>query len=355
MTTPPAKDARSAPNLSIAQMLGVMRVEFHRARTQRVPLCTLMVAVDGLQTIFETHRWPGKDAAMRAAYGMLKACSKELGFFGMALMSGDRIMALFPNTEPARVSELGSRMVERARKTPLTFDGETIPLTLSLGAAHNLLAETNSSFEGLVEMAGRALFMATEGSGDRYVMWREAEAEIDSLRQALEARKRSFAAEEQTLEDEASEIGGLQQAELVDKIQRIFATVTMTSEIESLQTQIVDLAVKELYEERRKAVAAQMAEHRRQTDQLEKRIAKLTSILGVTEEELKRVMAMKNIDAGVASIFRTVQGLTAEDAQAETKKALMSEIFKQNVSFQKRAETADAQNTNAQKAEPQAA
>jgi hypothetical protein len=53
-------------------------------------------------------------------------------------------------------------------------------------------------------------------------------------------------------------------------------------------------------------------------------------------------MAMKNIDPGVASIFRTVQGLSAEDAQAETKKALMSEIFKQNKAFQKRENAVQA-------------
>lgn len=336
MTSTANQEARTAPSLSIAQMLGVMRVEFHRARSQRQPLCTLMIAVDGMDAIFERHRWPGKDAAIRAAYELLKLSSKELGFFGMALMSGDRIMAVFPHTEPVRLVELGTKIVDRARKAPLSIAGESVPITLSLGASHNLLAETNSSFEGLVEMAGRALYMATEGQGDRYVMWREAEAEIDGLRSALEARKQSFAAEQQMLEDEVSEIGGLQQAQLVDKIQQLFAVVDRTPEIEALEGQILELAVKELYEERRKAIALQMAEHQRQTDQLEKRIAKLTSILGVTEEELKRVMAMKNIDAGVASIFRTVQGLSAEDAQAETKKALMSEIFKQNVSFQKR-------------------
>lgn len=336
----PGNAPRTAPNLSIAQMLGIMRVEFHRARTQRVPLCCLMVAIDGLETIFEQHRWPGKDAAMRAGYELLKISAKELGFFGMALMSGDRIMAVFPNTEPTRLQELGARILERARKQPLAIDGESIPITLSCGAAHNLLAETNSSFEGLVERAGRALFMATDAKGDRYVMWREAEAEIDGLRQALEDRKKSFAAEQQMLEDEVSEIGGLQQAQLVDKIQQLFAGVSHTPEIDGLQSQIIELAVKELYEERRKAVDAQMAEHRRQTDMLEKRIAKLTSILGVTEEELKRVMAMKNIDPGVASIFRTVQGLSAEDAQAETKKGLMADIFKQNLAFQKREKTA---------------
>jgi GGDEF domain-containing protein len=337
MSSPANQPSTKPPQLSIAQMLGVMRVEFHRARSARQTLCTLMIAVDNLDEIFETYYWPGKDAAIRAAYDLLKSCCKELGFFGMALMSGDRIMAVFPNIEPGRLSELGNRIVEAARTTPLKHSGKTIPITLSLGASHNLLAETNSSFEGLVQMAGRALFMATEGNGNRYVMWREAEAEIDGLRAALEERKQSFAREQQVLEDEVSEIGGLQQAQLVDKIQQLFAGVGRTSEIQALEKQILDLAIKELYEERRKAVAVQMAEHRRQTDQLEKRIAKLTSILGVTEEELKRVMAMKNIDAGVASIFRTVQGLSAEDSQAETKKALMSEIFKQNISFQKRA------------------
>ena len=337
--TPAAREpqAKTAPTLTIAQMLGVMRVEFHRARTQRYPLCCVMIAVDGLPGIFERHGWNGKDAAMRAAYELLKIVARERSFFGMAVMSGDRVMAVFPQTPPARLSELGQALVERARQAPLSIGGEKLAITLSLGASHNLLAETNSSFEGLVEMSGRALYLSTEAKGDRYVMWREAEAEIDGLRAELEAQKKSFAAEQQILEDEASEIGGLQQAELVDKIQRIFAGVPSTPDIETLQRQVVELAVKELYEERRKAVAAQMAEHRRQTEMLEKRISKLTSILGITEEELRRVMAMKNIDAGVASIFRTVQGLTAEDGQAETKKALMSEIFMQNKAFQKRA------------------
>src|SRR5204862_8351500 len=107
------------------------------------------------------------------------------------------IMAVFPNIEPGRLSELGNRIVEKARTTPLKHSGKTIPITISLGASHNLLAETNSSFEGLVQMAGRALFMAKEGNGDRYVMWPEAEAEIDGLRAALEERKQSFAREQQ--------------------------------------------------------------------------------------------------------------------------------------------------------------
>ena len=92
----------------------------------------------------------------------------------------------------------------------------------------------------------------------------------------------------------------------------------------------------------RKAVAAQMSEHKSQMDVLERRIAKLTSLLGVTESELRRVLAMKNIDAGVASLYQTVQGLVDGDPQAENKKALMGEIFQQNLAFQKRNQPAAA-------------
>jgi hypothetical protein len=46
-------------------------------------------------------------------------------------------------------------------------------------------------------------------------------------------------------------------------------------------------------------------------------------------------MAMKSIDPGVASLYRTVQGLSYEDQMFEMKKAMMSSIFEANVALQK--------------------
>lgn len=434
----PVKPAGS--KLSIAQMLGLMRVEFHRARAQRQPLCCLMVAVDGLADMQKRGGFALKQAAMRGAYENLKTVARERQCFGMSLLSGDRIMAIFPGTPPARLSEFGNALVEYSRVHPITFTGlyrEDVPakpaetpaaqeasapkaeeaapaaaaeteevqfseedagarlksresldeeakaqeakaqeakapeakpegakppeekpeekklepvksvfrkpgepveikLTLSLGASHNLLAETSSSFEGLVEKAGRALSTAREANGDRYVMWREAEAEIAGLRDDLAAQRASFRQEEAVLREEASEMGGLQQAALIDRIQSIFAKVPRTPDLETVEKEIIAFAVEELYEGRKKAVEAQMAEHRAMVDQLERRVAKLTSLLGVTEEQLQRVLAAKTIDEGVASIYRTVQGLAADAAQAEQKKAMMGVIFKENLAFQKR-------------------
>ena len=455
-------------------MLRVMRVEFQRAGVQRQPLCCLMVAVDGIADMQRRGGFTLKQAAMRAAYEHLKTVARERQCFGMSLLSGDRIMAIFPGASPQRLSEFGNALVEHARKNPIRYtglyrddppakkpeakptstdpsvaeppasgttassgtsestkagegtktgeasraedvhgdaheitfedhpddrlksreavleaeaaakesaakeapakeaaDGKDEPksplpaateaasptpapkrkpgepvevkLTLSLGASHNLLAETSSSFEGLVEKSGRALQTAREANGDRYVMWREAEAEIAGLRDDLAAQRASFRHEEALLREEASEVGGLQQAALVDRIQAIFAKVPRTPEIEAVEKEIIALAVAELFEGRQKAIEAQMAEHARLVDQLERRIAKLTSLLGVTEEELQRVLAMKTIDEGVASIYRTVQGLGAEAAQAEQKKAMMAVIFQENLAFQKRNDAAEAE------------
>jgi GGDEF domain-containing protein len=334
--------AAGQKRLSVAQMLHVMRVEFHRARTQRYPLVCAMLCIDGLDELVAKHGYALKPAALRQAYELLRNVCREHSFIGMVLMAGDRIMAVFPNLTPTRGSELGRALCERARAQTLVAGDAPVPLSLSVGMAHNQLAETNSSFEGIVNIAGRALTMARDAGGGRHFLWREAEAELAELRDQLAERRQAFEEQHAVLREEVAEVGELQKSEVIDRIQALFAGVTRSDEIVELEKQVLALAAKELYEERQKAVQAQVAEHKRLIDQLERRIAKLTQILGVTEEELKRVMDMKSIDPGVASIYSEVQGLAGSDEQAATKKAMMAVIFKANLDFQKRDQPAEA-------------
>jgi hypothetical protein len=62
-------------------------------------------------------------------------------------------------------------------------------------------------------------------------------------------------------------------------------------------------------------------------------VAKLTESLGLTEAELKRVAAMKNIDLGISSIYRNVQGLSGGEAGAEQKKEMLKNVFEANVAL----------------------
>jgi len=73
------------------------------------------------------------------------------------------------------------------------------------------------------------------------------------------------------------------------------------------------------------------AEHLRQIDLLQRRISKLTHLLEQTEAELRRIAALKDVDLGVASIYRSVQGLSAEAEAQALKRSLMQEIFQANL------------------------
>ena len=77
-----------------------------------------------------------------------------------------------------------------------------------------------------------------------------------------------------------------------------------------------------------------MAESRRETRQLERRITKLAGLLEQTEGELRRTRARGAQETGVASIYSEVQGLDEGDGRLEQKKDLMKCIFEANLELQ---------------------
>lgn len=79
------------------------------------------------------------------------------------------------------------------------------------------------------------------------------------------------------------------------------------------------------------AVNGSEAAHQRQIDILERRISKLTQLLEQTEANLQRISAMKDVDPGIASIYRNVQGLSSEEEALAFKRSLMREIFQANL------------------------
>jgi len=70
----------------------------------------------------------------------------------------------------------------------------------------------------------------------------------------------------------------------------------------------------------------------KQMEVLERRLQKLTNLLDRQERELQLVQQrVVGGESGVASEYRNVQGLSAEDDHFKQKKELMSQIFQANV------------------------
>jgi hypothetical protein len=82
--------------------------------------------------------------------------------------------------------------------------------------------------------------------------------------------------------------------------------------------------------ERRELLDSLIAEHDRQIDVLERRLAKLNHALEVSEAALRELAARKGLDDGLASIYRTVQGLPDDEPGAARKRLLLEAIFRAN-------------------------
>lgn len=68
----------------------------------------------------------------------------------------------------------------------------------------------------------------------------------------------------------------------------------------------------------------------------ERRIAKLTAALDEARESIERLAKLKNVDLGLASIYRSVQGLSPEADRYAQKREMMTDIFQANLRLQER-------------------
>lgn len=144
------------------------------------------------------------------------------------------------------------------------------------------------------------------------------------------------------VEDVVASQGALSRsrAELMDELAEIRETFgklgLRTPDVVTIEHEFTERAKVLLEESRRRAAAAQIRERDAHVDRLERRIKKLVQSLEETENTLKQVAAMKNVDLGIASLYKVVQGLPLEESNRALKQQLMSVIFKANVDLQKR-------------------
>ena len=93
-------------------------------------------------------------------------------------------------------------------------------------------------------------------------------------------------------------------------------------------------------ERRERAIAGALAQERDKAALLERRVAKMRAELATLERVLSELERRAATDEGVASIYRTVQGLSASEPERDVKGELMRQIFEANVRLQLGAELA---------------
>ncbi len=345
------------------EIRGLMRVEYDRARRYGYSASVLLIAVDRLEYLHDLYGWESREEILTGVIRALRSTTRDSDFLGC--MQDDRIMAVFPHTDAETIEIVAARLLRICRGLDFRSDGRSLKATLSIGLA-SLRADKDIEFEDFLKDAEEAVLFALSSGGDRYARRESATDVIEDLReeieresQALEEEQSRLAEEQSRLDEEKSrlaeekaqaarapggmpaggvlatpgpvpEILDLPEGAMSDRLRETFRR--HRSDPDALEEEVLRLVAEGVQSVR----AAAMTDHRRQVDQLERRLTKLKELLESTESELVRVATLKGEDTGIASIYRTVQGLEENDQRREQKREMLSLIFQANLDLQKK-------------------
>lgn len=225
--------------------------------------------------------------------------------------------------------------VRRGLEKHFLFEEDQLRAAVST-IGRTLFQELKAQSRAVRGLPKQAFLREVEEDKRKIVAQRErARKELEGLLNQLQDRHAEMGAMEENLVRESRETAKIEDRAIADHIAALFQGCETKEDYDRIREQVTSLTLGTLQDEREKSIDAQLAEYKRDVENYQRRISKLTNSLELTEEELKRVAAAKSIDIGVQSIYRTVQGLASDDSNFETKKELMSSIFQANLDLQK--------------------
>ena len=197
----------------------------------------------------------------------------------------------------------------------------TDALSLSAGAREHFLELTEA------QLAGRPQIL--DGPQSEEGLRERATSTLDRLKRELAERRRALAGQERMLS--TGDFDSSEEQKIEARLSEILAARVPDEGRGQLEEDLKALIRTEMRGSRKRVRMAVFEEHQREVAQLERRISKLSLLLGETEEALRQLKLGQSVDPGVSSIFATVQGLDGADNEYEQKSTLMRCIFEANL------------------------
>ena len=320
--------------------------ELHlRARSRGLDLACLLVAVDRVRRFDpETLR------LVREAVEALVLSQPEGGAWRV-LRAGDELLVLCPGLGPAEAGTAARGLVDGARALRVRSGARELRPRLSIGLAHTR-GRGELELEVLFEVARESLGVAQAAGGDRWV-----HTELYDL---LVRRRRNRKLEEEAalcLEELAEGFLPPEPEPVVESCPSSLqgsaagepscaSTASGSTATPAPGPQAVEAdpwsplgtgfgALADEFERGQGGSLAPAAPRR--VEVLERRIVKLLRALELAEGEVLRLQREFGSEAGIASIYRTVQGLAPDAPLLETKRRLMRELYRANEALRRAA------------------
>jgi two-component system, cell cycle response regulator len=133
-----------------------------RCRAAREPLAVLMLDVDDLKSINDTHGHPTGDHVLKQVVGRVTSALRPSDL--VARMGGDEFVVLMPETGVDAGLQVAERVRSRIGDTPI----EAAVVTVSIGVAASR-PDGEEELETTLQRADAALYEAKRTGGNRVV------------------------------------------------------------------------------------------------------------------------------------------------------------------------------------------
>jgi diguanylate cyclase (GGDEF)-like protein len=139
--------------------------EFNRAQRYAGPLVLMLIDIDQLKQINDTHGHLMGDEAIRHCASILKSQIREQDILGR--LGGDEFGILLPETRLIEGAFVARRIQEATNNPNMALTGLPQLVTLSIGIAE--WVETDDNFEDFFTRADKMLYRAKHGGRNRLV------------------------------------------------------------------------------------------------------------------------------------------------------------------------------------------
>jgi hypothetical protein len=329
--------SREAEGVGSSEVRGRMELEHETALAERAPLAVMRIAVDDLERFAGLVAHGRVELVLASVTSILRSLPRKADL--LALRDQDQIVAVLPRTDATEAEKLARSLQQSAGK---------IGMRLSIGLACAQF-DVPYWFSTLLAVGQEGVEVAWNSGGGRVV-----HSEIYSLHQRrLERlspdRPKPVMPPERKREEApvlheivvpaappppppaSSSAAPARQSTAPPARQ---ATALPASPpvpgFRDLEERVLRLAREWTEEALTKALAETNRDHTSEVDKLQRRIDKLSRSLEEAQAELVRSRAGGEIDPGIASVYRKVQGLRDSNGNS-AKREMLSKLFEANL------------------------
>jgi GGDEF domain-containing protein len=327
------------------EVRGRMELAHEEALRERTPLAVLRVAVDGIESVARIASGGKNELVLATLTTVVRGLARPGDL--LAVREQDHAVLVLTQTDAAAAEVFARALQEAVRRISLPHSSIPLGIRLSIGLAHaqfdapywfqTLLAVANEGVE-VAQNSGGGRIVHTELYGfhqrrlerlspDRPKPTMPPPVKKPEVNPAYLRHAPAPAAAAPAVSPGAPATPRPAAAPLPSRSARAESGAPPAG-IAELEERVLRLAREWTEEALSKALAETQRVHTSEVDVLERRIQKLTRALEDAQSDLVRAHAGHEIDPGVASAFRTVQGLRDQHGP---KRDMLEKLFQANL------------------------